>query len=168
MPRRRLVLLASALVALLPFSGCGTKPGPSAAPASGASSKPGLAENAGTATVVFEKKPHPANPVPEKKSVIKITPEAFTITADSPGLQLLVTEQHGDGTTRDLTSRAEWRVDHPELAVIEPGGYLRPLASGKVAVSVSVPDTITLGGSEGTIEPRGTAPGASPTISSQP
>ena len=105
-----------------------------AAPASGVSLKPGFAGNAGTATAVFEKKPQPATPVSEKKSVFKITPEAFTITADSPGLQLLVTEQQSDGTTRDLTSRAEWRVDHPEFAVIEPGGYLRPLAAWESGV----------------------------------
>src|SRR4051812_7516963 len=109
MPRRRPVLLAAALLTLLAFPGCGTKPAPMAAPASGVSSKPGLAGNAGTATAVFEKKPQRATPVPEKKRVFKITPEAFTITADSPGLQLLVTEQQSDGTTRDLTSRAEWR-----------------------------------------------------------
>src|SRR4051794_24529313 len=111
MPRRRPVLQAAALLVLLPLSGCGTRPAPLSAPASGLSTKPGLAANAATATVVSETKSQPAAiTVSEKKSVFKITPEAFTLTADSPGLQLLVTEHQGDGTRRDLTTRAEWRV----------------------------------------------------------
>jgi len=39
-----------------------------------------------------------------------------------------------DGTVRDLTGWAAWRVDPPGSAAIEAGGYLRPLAAGKVSV----------------------------------
>jgi hypothetical protein len=61
---------------------------------------------------------------------LTMTPEAFTITAPDPGVQLLVSRQNADGTVRDLTSRVAWQVDPPGVATIEQGGYLRPLTRG--------------------------------------
>jgi hypothetical protein len=65
---------------------------------------------------------------------LRLSPESFTLTADDLGLQLLVSKRNADGTERDLTSIAHWRVDPPGAAAIEPDGYLRPLRDGPVAV----------------------------------
>lgn len=62
--------------------------------------------------------------------------EAATITANDPGVQLLLRRQSADGTVKDLTGLAAWRVDPPGFGAIEAGGYLRPLAAGKVGVKV--------------------------------
>ena len=66
--------------------------------------------------------------------MLTISPEAATITADDPGVQLLLRWQSADGTVKDLTGLAAWRVDPPGFGVIEAGGYLRPLADGTVSV----------------------------------
>jgi len=49
-------------------------------------------------------------------------------------VQLLLRRQSADGTVKDLTGLAAWRVDSPGFGAIEAGGYLRPLAAGKVSV----------------------------------
>jgi hypothetical protein len=67
---------------------------------------------------------------------LRISPEAFTITADDPGLQLLVSrDEHG--STRDLTAVAIFSADRPGLVKIEPGGYVRPVAEGKVTLQAN-------------------------------
>src|SRR5271157_901344 len=76
--------------------------------------------------------------VPSRAPVLTISPEAATITADDPGVQLLLRRQSADGTVRDLTGLAGWRVDPPGSAAIEAGGYLRPLAAGKVVVKAAI------------------------------
>ncbi len=70
--------------------------------------------------------------------MLTISPEAATITADDPGVQLLLRRQSAEGTVRDLTGLAAWRVDPPGSAAIEAGGYLRPLAAGKVVVKAAI------------------------------
>ncbi|QEH37304.1 hypothetical protein OJF2_58940 [Aquisphaera giovannonii] len=65
---------------------------------------------------------------------LAITPEQITITADDPGMQLLVGEPIAGGAARDLSGRVAWKVDPPGAAEIEPGGYLRPLKAGSVTV----------------------------------
>ena len=70
--------------------------------------------------------------------MLTISPEAATITADDPGVQLLLRRQFADGTFRDLTGMADWRVDPPGSVAIEASGYLRPLAAGKVVVKAVI------------------------------
>ena len=70
--------------------------------------------------------------------MLSVSPETATITADDPGLQLLVRRQFADGTVKDLTGLAAWRVAPPGAALIEAGGYLRPLAAGKLAVTAAI------------------------------
>ena len=83
---------------------------------------------------------------------LTMTPEAFTITAPDPGVQLLVSRQNADGTVRDLTSRVAWQVDPPGVATIEQGGYLRPLTRGKVSVTAALDDQEAVAQVE--VEPR--------------
>ena len=57
---------------------------------------------------------------------------------------------------RDLTSQVKWSVEPPGLAVIEQGGYLRPVAAGQATVKAAFEDqTATVGL---TLEPRSSRP----------
>jgi len=67
------------------------------------------------------------------KRPLQISPAAFTIAADDPGLQLLL-GQDDAGSTRDLTALATWTADPPGLVQIDSTGYLRPMKDGKVTV----------------------------------
>src|SRR5271157_3326432 len=68
--------------------------------------------------------------VPSRAPVLTISSEAATITADDPGVQLLLRRQSADGTVRDLTGLAGWRVDPPGSAAPESGGLLRQGPAG--------------------------------------
>jgi hypothetical protein len=155
MPRRRLVGLAGTLLVWLPVIGCGTERPPETKPPANISPE----VVASKSTPIREAEPgspeKPAKtPVSSSTSELRVTPGAFTITADDPGLQLLVTRENVDGTTQDMTSTVQWRVTPPGIARIETGGYLRPLTAGKMAISAELEGIRTIGGSEGTIEPR--------------
>ena len=136
MPRRRLIGEAGALLAWLVAAGCGSSSTPAAKPAAGLSSpaSPVLAspaiEGVASPKPIQAQAPTAPSPAP----VLTISPEAATITADDPGVQLLLRRQSADGTVKDLTGLAAWRVDPPGFGAIEAGGYLRPLAAGKVSV----------------------------------
>jgi hypothetical protein len=67
------------------------------------------------------------------KPPLQISPSAFTIAADDPGLQLLL-GQDAAGSTRDLTAQATWTAEPPGLVRIDSTGYLRPIKAGKVTV----------------------------------
>ncbi len=71
-------------------------------------------------------------PVLPAKPAVRITPEAFTITADDPGLQLLATDE--TDSARDRTAEVRWTAEPAGLAAIEAGGYLRPMSPGVVTV----------------------------------
>jgi hypothetical protein len=150
MSRRRLSGLAGILLVWLPAIGCGTGQTPVAAPPAVtpvqiARPEPAAAKDA-----------EPSSPAAGPKAAghpgpMRITPREFTITADDPGLQLLVTRED-DGTSVDLTGVVRWTVTPPELATIEAGGYLRPLGEGKASISAELEGTRAA--SEGRIEPR--------------
>jgi Dehydratase family len=118
--------------------GCGSNSTPAAKPAAGLSSpaSPVLASPA--IEGVASPKPIQARAptAPSRAPVLTISPEAATITADDPGVQLLLRRQSADGTVKDLTGPAAWRIDPPGFGEIEAGGHLRPLAAGKVSVKV--------------------------------
>jgi len=140
MPRRRLIGEAGFLMAWLVVAGCGPNSTPATGPMSGPGSpaSPTLAssriESGASPKAIPAQTPAAPSPAP----VLTISPEAITITAEDPGVQLLVRRQSADGTVRDLTGQAAWRLDPPALAAIETGGYLRPLAGGKVAVKAAI------------------------------
>ena|GEM_PF-4969485 len=140
MPRRRLIGIAGALLAWLVAAGCGSSSTPAAKPAAGFSSPASPALAGPAIEGVASPKPIQAEAptVPSRAPVLTISPEAATITADDPGVQLLLRRQSADGTVRDLTGLAGWRVDPPGSAAIEAGGYLRPLAAGKVVVKAAI------------------------------
>lgn len=70
--------------------------------------------------------------------VITLRPETITITADDPGVQLLVTRRDPDGSARDLTSKVEWRVEPAGVVTIDALGYLTPLRDGSPRVVASI------------------------------
>jgi len=115
MPRRRLIGEAGALLAWLVAAGCGSSSTPAAKPTAGFSS-PASAALAGPAIEgVASPKPIQAEAptVPSRAPVLTISHEAATITADDPGVQLLLRRQSADGTVKDLTGLVAWRVDPP-------------------------------------------------------
>jgi hypothetical protein len=137
MPRRRLIGEAGALLAWLVAAGCGSSSTPAAKPAAGLSSPASPVPASPAIEGVASPKPIQAQQAPTTPSrapVLTISPEAATITADDPGVQLLLRRQSTDGTVKDLTGLAAWRADPPGFGAIEAGGYLRPLAAGKVSV----------------------------------
>ncbi len=140
MPRRRLIGEAGALLAWLVAAGCGSSSTPAAKPTAGFSSPASAALAVPAIEGVASPKPIQAEAptVPSRAPVLTISHEAATITADDPGVQLLLRRQSADGTFRDLTGLAGWRVDPPGSAAIEAGGYLRPLAAGKVVVKAAI------------------------------
>jgi len=84
---------------------------------------------------------------------LRISPEAFTITPDDSGLQLLAAQDEG-GSPRDVTSRVEWTLEPSGLAVLEPKGYLRPIRDGVVTVRAKMADSVA--SVKITLEPRST------------
>ena len=131
MPRRWWILQAVVAVGLVMAVGCqGQKP------------TPGLDRAV-------------AAPSPPAKPVVRmrISPEAFTITADDPGLQLLAAEE--TASARDRTGEVQWTAEPSGLAVIEAGGYLRPKAPGVVTVRAELAGSPTAE-AKVTIEPRTT------------
>ena len=71
------------------------------------------------------------------KPAVRISPEAFTITADDPGLQLLASDEAEPA--RDRTAQVAWSAEPSGLVAIEPGGYLRPVGAGVVTIKASLP-----------------------------
>src|SRR5262249_17348237 len=90
------------------------------------------------------------------KPALRISPEASTIAADDPGLQLLAAG--GSGPARDRSAEVQWTAEPAGLATIEPGGYLRPSAPGVVTVRATLAEAGAAppGEAKVTIEPRAT------------
>jgi hypothetical protein len=134
MPLRRLVGAAAVLLATIVIAGCtgGTGPDVAARPSAQVSPNP-VAEVAKSNPA--NRPAEPSKPTAAAVPSLTITPKDLTITAEDPGLQLLVSRETSDGTTRDLTTLATWAVEPRGLATIEPGGYLRPVSAGKVTVT---------------------------------
>jgi hypothetical protein len=90
------------------------------------------------------------------KPALRISPEASTIAADDPGLQLLAAG--GSDSARDRSAEVQWTAEPAGLATIEPGGYLRPSAPGVVTVRATLAEAGAAppGEAKVTIEPRAT------------
>jgi len=116
MPRRRLIGEAGAFLAWLMAAGCGSSSTPAAKKARGQALRAGQSRscqprNRGRC----DPKPIQAQAptAPSRAPVLTISAEAATITADDPGVQLLLRRQSADGTVKDLTGLVAWRVDPP-------------------------------------------------------
>ena len=156
MSRRRRLSSAGLVSALLFCTGCQNRQNAgvtSNAPTSSRSThavgspttKPELAATVESRPPVVNRLQKPAQPP------MRVSPESFTITADDPGLQLLVT-RNTDRASRDLTAQVAWTAQPAGVIELEPGGYLRPVGHGVVTVRA------VLDGQEAeakiTIEPR--------------
>ncbi len=99
-----------------------------------------------------------AQPVIPPKPAVRISPEAFTITGDDPGLQLLATDEAD--AARDRTAEVRWTAEPAGLAAIEAGGYLRPISPGVVTVRAALDGAKEAPAAEAkvTIEPRSDRP----------
>jgi hypothetical protein len=99
-------------------------------------------------------------PAAPAKPAVRISPEAFTITADDPGLQLLAADEAD--SARDRTAEVSWTAEPAGLAAIEAGGYLRPISAGVVTVRAVMAGTGTgeapPAEAKVTIEPREARP----------
>ena len=127
MPRRYPMVRAALAAAFVLATGCQGRVEQRASTAPSAASLPAQA-------VVSE--PAPAPPSLPVKPAVRISPEAFTITADDPGLQLLAADDLEPA--RDRTAQVAWTVEPAGLAAIEPGGYLRPMGAGVVTVKAAL------------------------------
>jgi Protein of unknown function (DUF1553)/Protein of unknown function (DUF1549) len=142
MSRRRLVQPVGLILALVLCTGCLSRPISSAAPGtptvSGSAGKVGApAANPALVATAGSQNREPARPPEPAPPALRISPESFTITADDPGLQLLVA-RNTDGTTRDLTGQVAWTAEPSALVQLEPGGYLRPKSPGVVTVMAAL------------------------------
>ncbi len=149
--RRRLIFQAVFTAGLILIVGCHGRVEPGARPTA---DRPAPAVSA---AVPQQAEASPSLPV---KPAVRISPEAFTITADDPGLQLLATDE--TDSARDRTAEVRWTAEPAGLAAIEAGGYLRPMSPGVVTVRAAMAGT---GAGEApaaeatvTIEPRSARP----------
>ncbi len=156
--RRRLLYLMAFSGILTLTAGCQSRHEPGASSTSPVPSKPSagpIVASAKSAQPTAASVPAPAaQPVPEPaRPALRISPESFTITADDPGLQLLVTRNEA-GAVTDLTSRVAWTVEPKGLAELEPGGYLRPTGQGRGVATVKAELNGQLAETKIAIEPR--------------
>ncbi len=152
MPRRCLMVRAASAAVLLLAAGCQHRVEPTSSPAHPAAEPT-------TAQVPAPAVPEAAiPPSPPAGPAVTISPEAFTITADDAGLQLLATDSAEPA--RDRTAQVAWTSEPPGIATIEPGGYLRPSGAGVVTVKAALPGVSDAPPAEAkvTIEPRSSRP----------
>src|SRR5437762_3097134 len=72
-----------------------------------------------------------------KPTALVIQPAAVTLTGPRAVQQLVITGKYADGTVRDLTAFAAWRVEQPGLVEISDG-FLTPVKNGTSALVVEV------------------------------
>ena len=160
MSRRRLAHPAGVLLALLLCTGCQSRLKPAAAP--GAPTASTTAKNVDaqavkpdSAATVGSRQTQVGRPQKPVQPAMRISPESFTITADDPGLQLLVARKT-DRATRDLAAQVAWTAQPAGLVEVESGGYLRPVGHGVVTVQAALDDQIAE--TRITVEPRSDRP----------
>ena len=150
MPHRRVMERAVFAAVMLLAAGCHGRVEPVAPPTADRPTP------AGPVAVAQQADASPSLPV---KPTVRITPEAFTITADDPGLQLLAADE--TDSARDRTAEVRWTAEPSGLVTIEAGGYLRPIASGVVTVRAAMAKAGTgelSAEAKVTIEPRSARP----------
>jgi hypothetical protein len=138
MSRRRLRHPVGLIAVLILCGGCQSRVDPhqssATTPVPTASSR-AFADKGGAAKPepIAAQNPEVGNSQRPAEPAMLISPESFTITADDPGLQLLVSRNES-GACRDLSGQVTWTAEPPDLARIEPGGYLSPRGCGIVTV----------------------------------
>ena len=162
MPRRRLIGAIGALLASVVSGGCGSSSPPASKPAATVTPQASPTVAARAPAIAVAQKPLEAKPAAaaSRTVVLRVIPDGATITADDPGVQLLLRQQSADGTASDLTRKAAWQVDPPGSATIGPGGYLRPLAAGKVVVKATIEGELATAQIQ--VESRAAVPGILP------
>ncbi|HKI19227.1 MAG TPA: DUF1549 domain-containing protein, partial [Isosphaeraceae bacterium] len=135
MPRLSSVPRAGLAVAFILCLGCQARVTPSKPPVLPAGTKPAQLSRPGQEPggAALTSQPPAAQPKP----ALRISPGAFTITADDPGLQLLLGREE-DGSTRDLTASAAWTAEPPGFVQIDSTGYVRPASVENTKVLVTV------------------------------
>ncbi len=124
MSRRRLILPAGLAVGLIVWAGCQSRVNPvPTTPGSSVATSPIISAGCGPPS----SHPRGKDGTPEQVAAstpavplvkpLRISPEAFTITPDDSGLQLLAAQDDG-GSPRDVTTQVEWTVEPPDLAKI--------------------------------------------------
>jgi hypothetical protein len=131
MSRRGSKLPAGLILGWVVCVGCQSRNGPVAPRDAGGAAGGAAARGAASQATSSGASAQARAPAPA--AALRISPAEFTITADDSGLQLLVA-RNDDGTSRDLTSAAQWTIEPPGGAVIEAGGYLRPIGPGVFTV----------------------------------
>ena len=145
MPRRRVMQRAVLAAGLVLASGCHGRNEPA---------NPGRPAAGSVAQATPAPQPAATAPSLPVKPAVTITPEAFTITADDAGLQLLASD--AAESNRDRTAQVAWTAEPSGVVAIEPGGYLRPLSAGVVTVKATLPGASDAPAAEAkvTIAPR--------------
>ncbi len=87
------------------------------------------------APVVVAEAVEPApEPEPPKGPTYHISPESASLHAGDWGVQLILKADGEHGGERDLTSTVRWEPETDGIVTVEPSGYVRPLATGRVRV----------------------------------
>ncbi len=139
MPRLSWFPRASLAVGVILCMGCQARVAPSKVAAVPAVAKPAGPPRSGQepAGTALASQPAAAGPSTHAKPPLRISPAEFTITADDPGLQLLLGRDE-EGSARDLTALAAWTAEPPGFVQIDSSGYLRPARAGNSKVLVTV------------------------------
>lgn len=84
----------------------------------------------------------PAAPAVRLQS-ISVVPTSVTLQGARAEQGLVVTGQYSDGSVRDLTAKAQYRISDPKVIAVERQGdsrqVIRPRADGAATVAVSLP-----------------------------
>jgi hypothetical protein len=89
-----------------------------------------------------DKRPAPATPQTKpspKPSPISVEPAQFELVGKWAAQRLLVTGQLPDGTSRDLTSKAQFTSANPQIAAVSKAGIVTPRSDGETTIKVVVP-----------------------------
>jgi len=68
---------------------------------------------------------------------VTLVPASTTIVGTRGGAQLLLSQPNADGG-RDLARQAKWVSSAPDIASVEPGGYVRAIRNGEAIVTATV------------------------------
>src|SRR5262249_30941747 len=118
--------------------GCGTGSAPTGATSSGSSQT-----NAAVTAPVVSKDAvpttAPVEPVPAKPP-LQISPASLTFGPGDAGAQMIARVQADNGAWRDLTAKVAWKAEPEGVVSVDAGGYVRPVAPGKVAIRAVLED----------------------------
>jgi hypothetical protein len=73
----------------------------------------------------------------EPEPVLRLSPAQGTMKAGDAGLQMLAWEDAPGGGRRDRTGEVTWGAEPAGIVEIEPGGYVRPVGSGRATVTAT-------------------------------